>query len=625
LVAGVVSVMSAGLVLLLPAIVLAVVERDVTEGWLLPVAGWLCYTVAGFCIAASTRRDSAGQVGYLALILPGMVFVMLVLIRVVPLLVAENATPGLSDATGVWQLLSGELYVETLRAALGGGSVIVGGLLHHVLLVWARSRHPPATWEYQTRQGHLIAVADPQEMPALVTCYRVLGALFLVASLLGCLCILPLVGGFVLHGMFRQLALRHTVKSAHGDLQLDDRAPVIYLRCFQDGTHHPKDSWQSRFNSSLAALLGPTPEQRLANVVRSSGPLVAIRLPGEELPPMDAGRIHVSDHDCRDIVIDLLSRPGATLILQAGGTTKLRWGLEALGVLLRPDQVIVFLPFAAGDAVEVVEEQYRAFRSWAARCLPRASLPPTLNHRAPFLVFDRQWRSYQVTPNQILPDRHPRLDVLKSVQGDSGFQYQYPFLLARDWWKPAVLVVLLLILGWVYLLNVRILADSHYGAEMARRNATMARQAAIPPEPVDYEGKAVRYRIHLAPGWKPEVTESPGVDRCFTLGSDTHLHICIDPQPIDLQAFGRLFLDRIFAKGVKPTLLRRQAFSRQGYEGLDLEMKLESASETAYMYIRIWCGKRRSFRLMAATEGPQQHHRKDVLEAFDGFEFPAPR
>jgi hypothetical protein len=620
-----VGLIGSGLVLLLPALVLAVTSGGAIGGWLVAVAGLLCYAVAGFCIASCTARNWLRQAVYLAVLLPAIVLVLQALVLIVPILVAGRELVTGPDTPGVWHLLRPELLVEGLRTVLGGGFLLFGALIHH--WIERRSRHGdlPRTWEYRTRKGQVIPVVDPQRNPALLACYRILGRFFLIAGLLECVFVLPLLGGFLLYRWFRQLRLRQTTATARERLQADHRPPVLYLRTFQDDGRHPRESWLSRFSCGLGALLAPTLEQRLARVISRHGPFVAVSQPGDELPPIDIGRMEVAGEAWCDVVLDLLARPGATVLFHAGGTAAPHWEPARLGGLLRPDQLIVFLPFVVRDAGALADEQYRAFRAWAARCLPQAHLLPTLDQRAALLFFDRFWRSHQVTPTQILPERHPRRDAFRIVQSDPRFQYRPSFLLPRDAWKLTLLGTLLAILGWVYVRNVQVLADGHYRAEMPRRNEAIVRQTPPPPgppPPVEYDGKASGYRLCLGHGWQPETTDEPGVDRSFRYGPLTHLQVHIDPEPIDTKAFLSIFLARVEHQGVKATILQRRTFSREGYHVLEVDVKVESVFETAHVFLRIWSGEEQGFRLLASTEGPEAYLRQQVLDALDSFQPP---
>ena len=121
-----------------------------------------------------------------------------------------------------------------------------------------------------------------------------------------------------------------------------------------------------------------TVEDRLARIMHRFGPFVAIGKPGEELPEMGAARMYVGDDDWQAVVSHLLNRPDTLAVLQAGETQGLRWELSRIGCDLKPDQVLLFLPFGLWSNRRRREKQYDAFRAWAEECLPVA-LPDRLD------------------------------------------------------------------------------------------------------------------------------------------------------------------------------------------------------------------------------------------------------
>jgi hypothetical protein len=119
--------------------------------------------------------------------------------------------------------------------------------------------------------------------------------------------------------------------------------------------------------------LDKTFEQRITKHFSRSGPLVAIGRPGEELPELGAARLYVPDDAWQLVVQDLLSRAGLA-ILQIGATPGIKWELTTVLEVLRPEQVVLYVPYRIRRKAEAREALYRAFLAWAEPLMP-AGLP----------------------------------------------------------------------------------------------------------------------------------------------------------------------------------------------------------------------------------------------------------
>jgi hypothetical protein len=98
-------------------------------------------------------------------------------------------------------------------------------------------------------------------------------------------------------------------------LRRDSRAPILYLRSFDDDAAlDPGGS-------------GKTIEVRLAEVFRKLGPVISIGKPGEKLPQLGTNRFYVSDDDWRTAIEYFLRRAQAIVIL-VGGSPGVRWEVE---------------------------------------------------------------------------------------------------------------------------------------------------------------------------------------------------------------------------------------------------------------------------------------------------------
>jgi hypothetical protein len=584
----------------------------------------LSTALAGAIIAALTVREKLWQVLYSAVFFPLFGVVVLILVYVAPL------------AALVTLALLGD--VQELRLLPMLGSVVLGLPIPSLIFLFGAAAHyglvrlslmlaPPRQWIFRTRDHRSIQATDPASAPVLVMVYRFLAYLLLVGSLFGCWLIFPLFMGFVLFRTLRQLAARKTVKTVRQTLAEEDRPPIVYLRSFNDDGRHPNEGWLRRLNNGVRALLSPTLEERLARILGEYGPFVAIGKPGEVMPDVGAARMYVGDDDWQTVVIDLLSRPGASVVFQAGSTAGLRWELQTIGRLVRPEQVLIFLPFAIDASARQAEEQYSNFRSWARACLPRANLPATCARGGAFLFFDREWQPHVLEPRVAIPPRHPLEDVLRTLKRSKEFRPQPFFRLGRDWWKVLLLGMLLLVLLFVINGNVGMVLEAHEKGRplLGRKPGAGQREADLPREAplILHEGKAMPYRIRLAPIWK-EVPVPGGArgDRKFSLQDGTSLGVVVDQRALDLDTFANLVTQALKKQGVTATLLEQEKHVHKGEAWLHLKWKLETQKGRSYLHARVWSGPDRAVRLVCETPRDDSQTRELIQEAFDGFELP---
>ncbi len=154
-------------------------------------------------------------------------------------------------------------------------------------------------------------------------------------------------------------------RSATQVLSATSAAPVLYLRSFTADTR-----------------VGEGPEHDLERALRPLGPMVAVGLPGEAVPPVGAARLYLSDADWQSVVRSLMDA-SRLIVLRIGDTPGFWWEVRECVNLARPDRVLIFL--APGVGLKA----YDAFRANARDILP-VELPP-LESNARFLAFDRNW------------------------------------------------------------------------------------------------------------------------------------------------------------------------------------------------------------------------------------------
>jgi hypothetical protein len=320
-----------------------------------------------------------------------------------------------------WRVISGVLAFF--------GAFLAGGMLERATMSMAHALSTPERWTFKTAAGKRMDASGPWRHPLLAGLWTLLGWLFILGwwvplsvedalhtKVIGCAVFL------VLGQLCRLMAKKRTARSARIALRDDSNPPIIYLRSFRDdGRKTREGSWRI-FISGLFAMLTGTIEERLARILRRFGPFVAIGKPGEELPEMGAARMYVGDDDWQAVVSDLLNRPNTLAVLQAGETQGLRWELSRIGCDLKPEQVLIFLPFGMANNYRSAE-QYSAFRAWAEECLP-VKFPARLNSSC-FIYFtaaDRgTWQAHVLRPREPIAPRHPLWPILERLLKQQEF------------------------------------------------------------------------------------------------------------------------------------------------------------------------------------------------------------
>lgn len=166
----------------------------------------------------------------------------------------------------------------------------------------------------------------------------------------------------------------------------DPRKPILYLRPFKSDkflfyTPRVADS----VNSSVAAdwlryAMGKsssgTAEKFLVDLLKRTGPVVAIGRPGERVPPLGAARLYAGSN-WKEIVLDFLNR-ACLVVLFAGTSAGFRWELEQVFDHRPFVPTILLLPYFKGvNSVRSLEkrrkraDQFRAvFQSVTGVPLP---------------------------------------------------------------------------------------------------------------------------------------------------------------------------------------------------------------------------------------------------------------
>lgn len=119
-------------------------------------------------------------------------------------------------------------------------------------------------------------------------------------------------------------ARRHLAPSAAELLAEDSRPPVVYLRSFVADRR-----MSAATASSLADRLAPvtTAEEALVDALGDLGPVVALGVPGERLPPLGAARASTSDAEWKGQIADWV-RHARLIVMLAGETQSFWWEIR---------------------------------------------------------------------------------------------------------------------------------------------------------------------------------------------------------------------------------------------------------------------------------------------------------
>ncbi|MBT2971668.1 MAG: hypothetical protein B6D72_14570 [gamma proteobacterium symbiont of Ctena orbiculata] len=182
---------------------------------------------------------------------------------------------------------------------------------------------------------------------------------------------------------------RHLTPRVEEVLANDHRAPILYLRSFND---QADDFTLGGFFSAVGAMFGnrnmglstsswgPTFQSQLAYVMERVGPYIAVGRPGVRLPGTGAARLYVPDEQWQQRVTQLI-RSARLVIIRAGTSAGLNWEIETVRrIISKPHQLLVILPLS--------KKGYRAFRQSVAEAgIKLPERPPN----AMFMTFDERW------------------------------------------------------------------------------------------------------------------------------------------------------------------------------------------------------------------------------------------
>ncbi len=186
------------------------------------------------------------------------------------------------------------------------------------------------------------------------------------------------IGGERYRGaVLRTVQASMQARSAEDELRRSGgRRPILYLRSFAIDAHAGG-------------------EQEVVEVLRRSGPVIAIGRPGEEFPQLGAARFYVDHQHWQAKVADIVRV--AQLALWVTGTTEgLKWELSHLVEQLPPERLILWAhPHIMGLRPAEAEAEWGRFIAGAATLLP-TPLPRALGD-VRFFYFKKDWQTFAVS------------------------------------------------------------------------------------------------------------------------------------------------------------------------------------------------------------------------------------
>jgi hypothetical protein len=437
----------------------------------------------------------------------------------------------------------------------------------------------------------------------------------------------------------RVLGKKRNAWDARQALQDNGAPPVIYLRSFRhDGRKIQEGLWHD-YSRSMFAMLTPTPEEHLARVLRRAGPLVAIGKPGEELPGLGAARMYVGHDDWQAVVHDLLNRPHAVALLQAGETQGLRWELSRIGRDLKPEQVLLFLPFGLWARGKTREKQYATFREWGEECL-RAELPDQIGNSC-FIYFSSEprWQAHLLNTREEVPPKHQLWPILKALQKERAFQPKKIFLVRGV--NSLFRALLFLLSIWLISFLIDVSRHEEWTRPFLTEPASQSQVAFAPPiqkaigqveKPVRYTGKKLPYHVTLGAEWAEVPPTRPKVDRFFKYGEQFEIGIVVQREETDVsmaaaamakalsesttEANGPNKIDRV-------ELVENRKIMLNGKEWVHGKIKTEVGGKNVWMYTRAYSGPEGAYQLIGTSETDDPERRKILMEALDSFELPS--
>lgn len=203
---------------------------------------------------------------------------------------------------------------------------------------------------------------------------------------------------------------------------------TLYLRAF--GIEEQTNVVNIFAAKPLAVLSFVTPEEAVAQALRGIAPGVAIGRPGDKYPPRGMRRLYAkddSDEEWQKLVIEGMQHANL-VVIRAPDTESsaqgLWWEIEQAGKLVKPERLLIMLPFASDDSDRHFANApaYNAFRKGLEKYLP-CSLPDYYGTRTiqggsltGLLHFSANWDPYIVSLDSVtVPPFRKRTNLLGPI------------------------------------------------------------------------------------------------------------------------------------------------------------------------------------------------------------------
>jgi hypothetical protein len=121
-------------------------------------------------------------------------------------------------------------------------------------------------------------------------------------------------------------------------LNTDNRAPILYLRSFDD------DGVTDLTTQIIPWSPTQTVEMRVTQALGELGPVVSIGRPGERLPELGANRFYVSNAEWKDAVLYFIKCSSAVVIV-VGRTPGVSWEIRTALESVSPEKLLLVFPY----------------------------------------------------------------------------------------------------------------------------------------------------------------------------------------------------------------------------------------------------------------------------------------
>ncbi len=231
---------------------------------------------------------------------------------------------------------------------------------------------------------------------------------------------LPMGAHLVLYGR------RMRAKDALTVLSKDPRAPVLYLRSFDD-EDLPDPTF--RGGSFRNPFIPQRYEQAIVSVLRRVGPVISIGIPRERRAELGAARLYVDDEHWRPAV-QYFVQNSAAIVIVMGRTQSLWWEVDFVLSNAQRERLLFFFPHA--DEPSARRTYWRKYWEILPRVLPRP-------------IFERMQAERQDRYNLLQKRTQAKISgQLPEQLGDAHF------LDFRDDLSPRLLPTKRPIIGWFY-------------------------------------------------------------------------------------------------------------------------------------------------------------------------------